>query len=69
MHGRAILIALLVALPVIFVLQNTQVVEIHFLFWKLSMSRVLIILLLLVIGMLAGWLLHSLFSSRKAHRS
>ncbi|HXH64013.1 MAG TPA: LapA family protein [Mariprofundaceae bacterium] len=68
MHSRAILTALLIALPVIFVLQNTQVVEIRFLFWTLSMSRVLIILLLLAIGMLAGWLLHGLFISRKTHQ-
>lgn len=65
---RAILTALLIALPVIFVLQNTEVVEIRFLFWTLSMSRVLIILLLLAIGMLAGWLLHSLYISRKVQR-
>jgi putative membrane protein len=64
-HIRAILTALLIALPVIFVLQNTQVVEIRFLFWTLSMSRVLIILLMLAAGMLAGWLLHGMFSARK----
>jgi len=64
-HIRAILTALLIALPVIFVLQNTQVVEIRFLFWTLSMSRVLIILLMLAAGMLAGWLLHGLLNARK----
>ena len=65
MHIRAILAALLIALPVVFVLQNTQVVEIRFLFWTLSMSRVLIILLMLAVGMLAGWLLHGMFGARK----
>jgi uncharacterized integral membrane protein len=68
MHTRAILTALLVVLSAIFVLQNTQVVEIRFLFWTLSMSRVLMIPLLLAIGMLVGWLLHSLLASRKARR-
>jgi len=44
----------------VFVLQNTTVVEIRFLFWTLSMSRALLIVLLLVIGMVLGWLAHSL---------
>jgi uncharacterized integral membrane protein len=68
MHTRAILTVLLVVLSAMFVLQNTQVVEIRFLFWTLSMSRVLMIPLLLAIGMLVGWLLHSLFASRKARQ-
>jgi len=44
----------------VFVLQNTTVVEIRFLFWTLSMSRALLIVLLLVIGMVLGWLARSL---------
>jgi putative membrane protein len=38
----------------IFILQNTQVVEIEFLFWKLSLSRVILLLGALFIGILAG---------------
>jgi len=44
----------------VFVLQNTTVVEIRFLFWTLSMSRALLIVLVLVIGMVLGWLARSL---------
>lgn len=68
MQIRIILTALLIALSVIFVLQNTQVVGIRFLFWTLSMSRVLLILLVLAIGMLVGWLLHGLFASKRTRQ-
>ena len=58
------LILVLVGVVVLFTLQNTQVVEVRLLFWKLSMSRVLLILLLLAVGALLGWMACSL-SHRK----
>lgn len=68
MHIRAMLTLLLTALSVIFVLQNTEVVGIRFLFWTLSMSRVLLILLLLAVGVLIGWLLHGFSTPTEPHR-
>lgn len=50
----------LIGLVMVFTLQNTAVVEVHFLLWTLSMSLVLLIFGLLVVGMLLGWLLCSL---------
>jgi uncharacterized integral membrane protein len=46
----------LVALVLVFVLQNTDVVEVKFLVWTKSMSRALILLLTFLIGLAAGWL-------------
>ena len=54
---RNIIIVCLIGLVVIFVLQNTQVVEVRFLFWTISMSRALIIFGTLAIGFIGGWLL------------
>jgi len=68
MQIRIILTFLLIALSLIFVLQNTQVVGIRFLFWTLTMSRVLLILLVLGIGVLVGWLVHGLIASKKTRR-
>ncbi len=48
----------LIGFIVVFVTQNVAVVEIRFIFWKLSMSRALLIFFLLAIGTLIGWLLH-----------
>jgi uncharacterized integral membrane protein len=54
---RNIIFAFLIALVLIFVVQNTQVVEFRFLVWTISMSRALMLFGTLAIGFVAGWLL------------
>jgi uncharacterized integral membrane protein len=56
---RTIIFCILVALVLIFVIQNTQVVEFRFLAWKVSMSRALLMLGTFIIGAIAGWLWRS----------
>tara|TARA_R110001606_G_C15404643_1_gene654164 strand:- start:42635 stop:42838 length:204 start_codon:yes stop_codon:yes gene_type:complete len=41
----------------IFVFQNTAIVEVKFLLWSLTMSRSLLILLFVGVGIIIGWLL------------
>jgi putative membrane protein len=57
MSFRNILTLLLLIIVAAFIFQNTAVVEIRFLFWTLSMSRALLILVLLAMGMVLCWLL------------
>ena len=54
---RNILFVVLIGAVLVFVVQNTQVVEVNFLFWTLSMSRALILLITLAIGLVGGWML------------
>ena len=54
---RNIIFICLIGLVIIFVLQNTQVVEVRFLFWTISMSRALVLMGTLAIGLIGGWLL------------
>ena len=49
----AVIITLL-SIFIIFILQNTQVVDIKFLFWQMSLSRVILLLGALFIGILVG---------------
>ena len=56
---RNILFIGLIALVLIFVVQNTQVVEFKFLVWTISISRALMLFGTLAIGVLAGWILKS----------
>ncbi len=58
------LILVLVGVVALFTLQNTQVVDVRLLFWTLSMSRVLLIFLLLVVGAILGWVANSAFRHR-----
>ena len=53
---KTIVFLILVALVVIFVIQNTQVVEFQFLAWKVSMSRALLLLGTFIIGVVVGWM-------------
>ncbi|MBN2061329.1 MAG: LapA family protein [Deltaproteobacteria bacterium] len=60
---------ILICLIVIFSIQNTAVVEIKLFFWTISMSRVLLMFLLLAIGIFMGWLLSSYSMHRKKDQS
>lgn len=54
---RNTLFIILVAMVLIFVLQNTQVVEFQFLIWIFPVSRALMLFATLAVGVIAGWLL------------
>jgi len=62
---RNFIFVCLIALVLIFVVQNAQVVEFRFLVWTISMSRALMLFGTLAIGFIAGWLLTSSKSKKK----
>ncbi|MBW1926716.1 MAG: LapA family protein [Deltaproteobacteria bacterium] len=66
MNYKLIFNLVLVGLLVIFIIQNVAVVEIRFLFWKVSMSRSIMIFLVLAVGIITGWMLRSRFGSEKS---
>lgn len=59
MRGKLILSLILIFASILFIAQNTDIANLHFVFWTLSMSGALLYLLLLVVGAAIGWLLHS----------
>ncbi|MDH3514008.1 MAG: lipopolysaccharide assembly protein LapA domain-containing protein [Gammaproteobacteria bacterium] len=65
MSFRLILTLLLSLVVAVFIIQNTAVVEIRFLFWTVSMSRALLILVLLAIGVALSWLLQGYLALRR----
>ena len=56
MKTKTIIILVLIALFLIILIQNTQVVEVQIFFWKMAMSRIIIIPLLLIMGFVIGYL-------------
>ena len=56
----------LLFLAVIFILQNSAVVNIQLLFWKISISRSLMIFLVLFIGSIIGWFTAGHFHKNKS---
>lgn len=62
---RKIIFGILVALILIFVLQNTQVVEVKFLTWTVTMSRALMLLATFLIGVVSAVVLKIPISKKK----
>ena len=56
MKPRVIIILLLVILATVFIIQNTQVVSVQFLFLEFQMSRIIMIVLMLLTGFFIGYL-------------
>jgi len=66
MNLRLTLVLILGSMAVLFIAQNSNVVEIGFLYWRASMSSALLIFFTLMIGFLLGWFLHSYLLYRKS---
>lgn len=65
MNVKLISILVLVGLVVLFILQNVAIVEIQFLIWSIQMPRSVLMFVLLVIGVIIGWFLHSHFKIQR----
>ena len=65
MSAKLIAIIVLLILLLIFAIQNTQPVVLNFLFWQISTSSVLSILVSFVIGLLTGCLLMMIVRMKK----
>ena len=65
---KIICIVVLVALAAFFTYQNTAVMQINFLFWSVSMSSCLMLLITLFSGIIIGILLSLLNVRRKARK-
>ncbi|MFC1808554.1 lipopolysaccharide assembly protein LapA domain-containing protein [Candidatus Omnitrophota bacterium] len=55
MKPKTIMILVVSVLFLIILLQNTQVVSVRLLFWELSMSRIILLPLILIAGIAVGF--------------
>jgi uncharacterized integral membrane protein len=62
---KIITISVLAVILLIVLIQNSSAVEFRFLFWAFTVSRYLVLFLVLIIGFIIGWLLKSHFLHRK----
>jgi lipopolysaccharide assembly protein A len=51
----------LIALVVIFALQNNDLIELDFLVWRFSLSRIVLIVGSMIIGVIASWLISAFY--------
>ena len=66
MRPRLTFTIALLALVLIFALQNTDTVEVEFFFWGLALPRSLLIFTVLMVGMIAGWFLRGAVRRNRA---
>lgn len=68
MKQKVLLILVLLALVVIFFVQNTGEVDFRFIFWKVGMSKVILVPLVLFLGFVIGYLA-AILGQRRADTS
>ena len=66
MSAKVIVITALSLLAIVVMLQNRASVPVQFLFWSVTMSRILLIFILLLVGFVIGYILHDM-QARKKH--
>ncbi len=65
MNYKLLPILILAGFAVLFIVQNVVIVEIQFLIWSIQISLSLLMFLLLAIGIIMGWSLHSYLKYQK----
>jgi len=68
MNVKLILGLVIVGLVALFIIQNSAAVSIRYLAWTLSMNGALLFFIILMLGVVIGWLLHSLVYRKKSSR-
>lgn len=64
--ARGLATLLLIAFAVTFALQNSETVEVTFLAWDFSMSKILLMIVSAVVGVMLWWLLSRLMKRSKS---
>lgn len=67
MNFKLIGVLILLVLLVVFVLQNAEVVAVRLLFWDVSMSRAILILITTIAGFICGFLVAKLSGTSSNH--
>jgi uncharacterized integral membrane protein len=62
---RPALLIVLVAVGILFALQNVADVEVQFLLWSVTLPRAILILVVLALGIVIGVILHSIHLRRR----
>ena len=63
----AIILVLAILLTVI-IIQNSNTADVHLLFWKVSMSMIILIFFVALTGFVIGYLAHHFITERKRNK-
>jgi uncharacterized integral membrane protein len=65
MKPKFIVVLVLIALLLIILIQNTQVVTLRLFFWKVGMSQIILIPLAMVIGFVVGFIVSKVTGNQR----
>ena len=65
MNYKALTLLILIGLFVTVCIQNVEIVPIHFLMWSINISKLLLLLITLIIGILVGTIITGLLKRTK----
>ncbi len=65
MNKKTIFMAFMAVLIIIISMQNIQEARFNFFFWTITFPMIVFIIILLLLGFLAGYIITSYFSERK----
>ncbi|MCD4777202.1 MAG: LapA family protein [Candidatus Aegiribacteria sp.] len=65
MKPKMVAILILAVVLVVFVIQNSNVADVHLFFWTISMSMIILIFFVALIGFAIGYLTHHFVIERK----
>ncbi|MEN8209287.1 MAG: LapA family protein [Candidatus Fermentibacteria bacterium] len=68
MKPKVIIILILAILLTVIIIQNSKAADVHLLFWKISMSMIILIFLVALIGFTIGYLAHHFIVERKRNK-
>ena len=66
MNLKGVIILVLVVLCLVVFFQNTEVVAFKLFFWELSMSRIVMLLFTLIVGIIIGYVIATLRRGRSS---
>ena len=69
MNFKNIILMILLALFIIVCIQNVEIIPVHFLFWKVEISKLLLLIITLVVGMLIGMMIPGFFTKSEKEES
>ena len=68
MKPKMLAILILAILILVIVIQNSNAADVHLLFWKISMSMIILIFIVALIGFVIGYLAHHFIMEQKRNK-
>ena len=65
MNFKTISALILLALFIIICIQNSEIISVHLLFWKVDISKLLLLIITLIIGIFVGMILPVFINKQK----